>query len=255
MEGGRASGDWARARSLRDASLMSAAMPRAFGALRALGCEKIAIGGLSGSVEDTANLFPMVDWAIQAGIDASWRAFEDLEHDSNLRVHGFEGEHFDWIFKLYPWEHLALPNAQHLLSTRTRFVEPAWKLLLSSKAFMAQAWAREPGHPHLLPCYFESAPGPGLGAGYARKPLYSREGANIQIFDAQRQLSYSEIGPYGSEGYVLQAFCPMRELEPGKLFTLGGWVCGSEFGGVIARFTDTPIVTNTSLTCGCYIAD
>lgn len=255
MEGGRASGDWARARGLRDASSMGEAMPRAFAALRSLGCEKMAIAGLSSSVEDTANLFPMVDWAARAGIEASWRPFEDLEHDPNLRVHGFDGEHFDWIFKLYPWEQLALPGAEHLLSTRTRFVEPAWKLLLSSKAFMALAWEREPGHPNLLPCYFEGATGPGLEAGYARKPLYSREGANIQIVDAQGRISQSEIGPYGREGHVLQAFCPMRELEPGKLFTLGGWVCGSEFGGAIARFADSQVVTNTSWTCGCYVAD
>ena len=37
-----------------------------------------------------------------------------------------------------------------------------------------------PNHPNLLPAYFDDDPGRGaLGTSFARKPLYSREGANI----------------------------------------------------------------------------
>lgn len=257
MEGGRAQGAWARARGLRDACLLSTLMPRAFARLGDLGCSKIAIAGLSGSVEDTSNLFPMVDWAREAGIDASLRPVEDMELYPALRRHGFEGEAFDWVFKLFPWEQLATgePGSEHLSLSDTRFVEPAWKLLLSSKAFMAEAWRAHPGHPNLLPCYHAGSEGPGLEAGWVKKPLLSREGANVEIFRPDGSSAQLERGPYGKEGFVVQAFCPMPEPEPQKRFTVGGWIAAGEFAGCCARFTDDLIVTNVSWACGCCVGD
>ena len=39
-----------------------------------------------------------------------------------------------------------------------------------------------PNHPNLLPAYFEGdAKVAELGASYVRKPLYSREGANVEL--------------------------------------------------------------------------
>ena len=256
MEASRAQTDWADAHGLRSACLLAELMPKAFERIVALGGTSLAIAGISTSVEDTANLFPMVDWARQAGLDASWRPIDEMQYDHALALHGFGGESFEWIFKLFPWEHFAaesLAGSQHLRDTRTRFVEPAWKLLLSSKAFLAEAWRLHPGHPNLLPCYFEGREGPGLERGYASKPLYSREGANVALTGADGKLIQRETGPYGREGFIRQAYCPMPEPEPGKRFTLGGWIAGDAYAGSCARFTDDHIVTNVSWTCGCSV--
>jgi glutathionylspermidine synthase len=257
MEASRAQTDWATARGLRSACLLAELMPAAFSRIAELGGSSLAIAGISTSVEDTANLFPMVDWARQAGLDASWRPIDEMQYDFGTKLHGFGGENFEWIFKLFPWEHFALeslPGSQYLRETRTRFVEPAWKLLLSSKAFLAEAWRLYPGHPNLLPCYFEGQEGPGLERGFAKKPLYSREGANVVLTGADGKLIQLETGPYGREGFIRQAYCAMPEPEPGKRFTLGGWIAGDSYAGSCARFTDDHIVTNVSWTCGCSVA-
>ena len=61
-------------------------------------------------------------------------------------------------------------------------IEPAWKLLLSNKGILPLLWAMFPRHPNLLPAYFEDDPkATSLGSSFVRKPLYSREGANVSI--------------------------------------------------------------------------
>lgn len=257
MEASWAQTDWANARGLQSSCRLAELMPSAFAQLTALGATSLPIAGMSTSVEDTSNLFPMVQWARQAGLDASWVPIESMQYHFDQNMHGFDGIAHEWIFKLYPWEFLCVENAQYLPASRTRFVEPAWKLLLSSKAFLAEAWRRAPGHPNLLACYHAGAvagsEGPGLEQGYAKKPLYSREGSNVTLVDANGSLIQKEIGPYGREGYVVQAYCPMPEPEPGKRFTLGGWISAGRFAGTCARFTDDHVVTNVSWTCGCHI--
>ena len=252
MEASLAQSDWAQARGVKSSCALEEHMPKAFAKFAAMGAQKMAIAGLSTSVEDTANLFPMVEWARMAGIDASWRPIEQMQFIYGAKQHGFDGEGFEWIFKLYPWEFFVADNAKHLSQTTTRFMEPAWKMLLSTKAFMAEAWRRHPRHPNLLPTYFEGQEGPGLENGYARKPILSREGANVEIFKNNAFIQ-KEVGPYGREGFVKQAYCAMPEPEPAMRFTLGGWIAGDSFAGTCARYTDDHVVTNVSWTCGCCI--
>ena len=43
-------------------------------------------------------------------------------------------------------------------------------------------WEMFPGHPNLLPAFFEDDPNAAtLGTSFVRKPLYSREGANVAL--------------------------------------------------------------------------
>lgn len=252
MEAGVAQLDWARARGLSSACWLDQTMPKAFSKLASLGASRIAIAGMSSSIEDTSNLLPLVDWAQQGGLSASLQAIETMEYHSDSDLHGFEDQPYDWIFKLYPWEYIFKESMPLFSRTRTHFLEPAWKALLSSKAFMAKAWAIAPNHPNLLPCYFEGREGPGLEAGRAIKPIWSREGANILLLGADGAPLQSESGPYGLEPRIAQAFCPMPEPAPGKRFTIGAWINDGRFAGSCARFTDDLVVTNVSQTCACY---
>ena len=53
-----------------------------------------------------------------------------------------------------------------------------------------------PGHPNLLPAYFEDDPQAAeLGNSYVRKPLYSREGANVTLVGRRRARSRSRTAP------------------------------------------------------------
>ena len=69
-----------------------------------------------------------------------------------------------------------------------------------------------PDHPNLLPAYFEDDPNAAqLGASFVRKPLYSREGANVALVSAGVTLVEQE-GPYGAEGFIRQALAPLPEF-------------------------------------------
>jgi glutathionylspermidine synthase len=61
-------------------------------------------------------------------------------------------------------------------------LEPPWKALLSNRGILPLLWEMFPNHPNLLPAYFEDDPDAArLGSSFVRKPLYSREGANIAL--------------------------------------------------------------------------
>ncbi len=91
----------------------------------------------------------------------------------------------DRCFKLYPWEDMMRePFAHHLPGSGTEWVEPAWKAILSNKGILPLLWERHPGHPNLLPAYFDDDPRAASLTDGVRKPFFSREGENIAILEA-----------------------------------------------------------------------
>jgi glutathionylspermidine synthase len=69
-----------------------------------------------------------------------------------------------------------------LMSAPTRWIEPPWKAVLSNKGILPLLWEMFPNHPNLLPAFFEDdARAAELGSSYVRKPLLSREGANVTL--------------------------------------------------------------------------
>jgi hypothetical protein len=89
------------------------------------------------------------------------------------------------IFKLYPWEDMFRePYAPGLMASGAMFIEPPWKAILSNKAMLPLLWERHPGHPNLLPAFFDGDPRAAeLGSSYVRKPFFSREGWDLELVD------------------------------------------------------------------------
>ena len=80
-----------------------------------------------------------------------------------------------------------------------------------------------PNHPNLLPAYFEDDPNAAkLGMSFVRKPLYSREGANVALVSAGTTLVEQE-GPYGAEGFIRQALSPLPNFSD-QYAVLGTWL-------------------------------
>ena len=91
----------------------------------------------------------------------------------------------------------------------TRWIEPPWKAILSNKGVLPLLWEMFPGHPNLLPAYFEDDPEAAkLGTSFVRKPLFSREGANVTLVSAGSTLMEQQ-GPYGAEGFIRQGLAPL----------------------------------------------
>ncbi len=121
------------------------------------------------------------------------------------------------IFKLYPWEAMVQEEfGIHAIETyqSTRWIEPIWKLLLSNKGILPILWQLYPNHELLLEAHFDTAPT--TLRDYVRKPLYSREGANITIVRNNTTIASTD-GPYNGR-QIVQALAP-EAVFPEKLRT------------------------------------
>jgi glutathionylspermidine synthase len=128
----------------------------------------------------------------------------------------------------------------------TRFIEPLWKAVLSTKGILPLLWEMAPNHPNLLECYFEDDPRAAkrLADHYVRKPLYSREGANITIVDGVFRLD-GDQGPYDKGAFVRQALSPLPVFD-GNHPVIGSWLVGGRACGMGVREDSSPITRNTS---------
>jgi len=203
--------------------------------------------GLTESSEDYGTLAYLEDAATQAGLattivdiaDVGWRensgGFVDLDN-----------RNIELAFKLYPWEwmfHDAF--GAKLAEAPTRWIEPPWKAVLSNKGILPLLWEMFPGHPNLLPAFFEDDPrAKELGTSYVRKPLYSREGANVTLVSAGVPFASHE-GLYGSEGFVRQALAPLRDFD-GQYPVIGSWLVDHTPCGLSVREDAGPITGNNS---------
>jgi glutathionylspermidine synthase len=145
-------------------------------------------------------------------------------------------------FKLYPWEWMAREAfAAMLPRAHTRWLEPAWKMVASNKGILAVLWELYPGHPNLLPAFLE----PGDLRSYARKPLLSREGANVTLVRDGEVIAEGTDDGYGKEGYVWQALWEPAVPMPRSL-SIGSWLVRGVPAGAGLRESDGPITGNLS---------
>lgn len=195
--------------------------------------------------EDRGTVAYLEDCARQAGIATKFVHIEDIGVDDQGRFTDLEEQAIGSLFKLYPWEWMAAEDfGRHLLHDRTRIVEPAWKMTLSNKGLLPILWEGYPGHPLLLPSYFEGDPqADSLGPRHVRKPLLGREGANVEIVDGAA--SSAAPGPYGEEGWIVQALQPLPEFD-GRRPVLGSWVAAGQACGLGIREDAGLITTNAS---------
>lgn len=194
-------------------------------------------------VEDLSTVEYLADCANQAGLQSAVIGMEDI----GLKGQGFvdrSGRAVNSLFKLYPWEWmLADEFGKSEAMHHTRFIEPPWKMLLSNKGILALLWEQEPNHPNLLPCYFEREHEANtMGKRYARKPLFSREGNNIELVDGNQSI-VGLNGGYGAEGFIRQQLCMLPNFA-GYFPVIGSWVVGEEAAGMSIREDCSPITSN-----------
>ena len=101
-------------------------------------------------------------------------------------------------------------------------------------------WELHYGHPNLLPAHFTPQR---FASDYVRKPLLSREGANVTI--RSQGVLREQPGAYGAEGYVYQGIAPLPGFG-GRYPVIGSWIVGEEPAGMGIREDDSPITKNTS---------
>ena len=190
--------------------------------------------------EDFATTVYMEDTAVQAGCGTRRLFMDEIGWDGRQFV-DLENQPIRTLFKLYPWEWLIGEEfSPHLLRAPWRVVEPAWKMVLSNKGILPILWEMFPDHPNLIPAYTSSQP---LGDTYVKKPLLSREGANLTVCVNGREVTVP--GDYGAEGHIYQALLSPPNFD-GRYPVIGSWMVQDVAAGIGIREDDLPITRNTS---------
>jgi glutathionylspermidine synthase len=199
---------------------------------------------IKNTLEDLTNTEYLRDCAMQAGISTKLVYMDDIGWDEKFSVfRDVQDLPMKNLFKLYPWEWMVSDEfGEKILRDQNRmlFIEPAWKMILSNKALLPLLWELFPHHPLLLPAYFK----PDTLSEYVKKPLLSREGANIDIVSNHHLVCRTD-GLYGKGQFIYQEFFPLPEFD-GNHPVIGSWVIGGEPAGMGIRESNTLITDNLS---------
>jgi glutathionylspermidine synthase len=194
--------------------------------------------------EDLMTVGYLMDVADQTGFDPVLVRMDDIGWDVEQRCFvDLDDNPIRSIFKLYPWEWLLRDEfGARLLESYplTQWIEPIWKMLLSNKGILPVLWEIFPGHENLLECYFND---PKKMTAYVKKPLLSREGANLTL--RQGKTVQQTTGPYGEEGFVCQALARIPDLG-GAFPVIGSWVIDGVAAGIGIRESQTLVTNNLS---------
>lgn len=198
------------------------------------------------SEEDKGLIAYLEDRAFESGFDTAQFAMRDIGTKGSGPFVDLDNEPIQLLFKLYPWEWMfaeAFGRSPSMLETR--FIEPPWKAILSTKGILPLLWEMAPNHPNLLEAYFEDDPRVArLGDSYVRKPLHSREGDNIELV-ANGSVVDRAGGEYGTGAFIRQALAPLPNFD-GNYPVIGSWIIGDAAAGIGIREDASPITRNSS---------
>lgn len=197
---------------------------------------------MQGQDEDELTIGYMIDVAQQAGLttipvpieQVGWqpatRSFVDLKNQP-IRC----------LFKLYPWEWLFNEQfGRNIPLAQMKWLEPAWKALLSGKGLLPILWELYPDHPYLLRASWQ----PLNDVVMVRKPARGREGANVTILDDNFVVAQTS-GTYDDGQWIYQEFQPPGRFD-GNTAVIGSWLVNGYACGIGVREDDGLVTQNTS---------
>jgi glutathionylspermidine synthase len=218
------------------------------------GDAKLHFSAISESIEDFTTVEYMRDCAQQAGLDTNYLNIEDIGwHLKDMKFLDQDKNPIHNIFKLYPWEWMINEEyGRNLLidDNQSYWIEPAWKMILSNKGILPIMYELFPNSPYILKAFFDT---PNDLTSYAKKPLLSREGANVQIMKEGKMIGNS-TGEYGEEGYIYQELAELPNYD-NNFPVIGSWIVGEEAAGMGIRESTNLITGNLSSFVPHYIKD
>ncbi|AXW86720.1 hypothetical protein AU509_08610 [Lonsdalea britannica] len=190
--------------------------------------------------EDRGTVQYLQDCAEEAGIATDFLYIDEIGLGERGQFTDPQDQVISNLFKLYPWEFMLRETfSTKLADAGVRWLEPGWKSIISNKALLPLLWQMFPNHPNLLPAYFAEDDHPAM-ENYVVKPLFSREGANIDIVQNGQKIASAD-GPYGEEGNIVQQYHPLPKF--GDSYTLiGSWLVGDKACGIGLR-EDKSLIT------------
>ncbi len=196
--------------------------------------------------EDEGTVRYLQDCAVQAGVPTVFMYMDEIGLSGMDLFVDVDGRPIQRLFKLYPWEWMFEDDfGKNIPASKTQFIEPSWKAILSNKGLMPLLWEMFPGHPNLLPSYFENDPAASeLSSSYIRKPLLSREGDNVTAYRNGVEF-FSSDGVYGDGANILQELALPPEID-GNYPVIGSWIVNGQPCGIGIREDKSPVTRNLS---------
>jgi len=213
---------------------------------------KVLYFGYVSDPEDLMTISYLRDTAEQAGIPTYAIRMDAIGwNEERPHLRGLSEEGIASIFKLYPWEWLLQEDSDKILKIykEVDFIEPIWRMLWSNKGTLALLWERYPNHPYLLEASLHS---PGKLESFVKKPLFSREGANIEIHTAGEIIRNE--GPYGQEGHVYQQMVNIPAFS-GNYPVIGSWYITDQGPGGIGIRESTSRITDNRSRFICHVIE
>lgn len=196
--------------------------------------------------EDRQTIAYLAETAEQAGKSVELMDISEIGFSENGQFLDSSDQPIQKLFKLYPWEWMAdEPFFEVIGQDRSRFIEPAWKMMLSNKGILPILWELNPGHPLLLPAATSRDSILRMGIDdWVEKPFFGREGAGVTI--VQRGNTLEKSNPASSYGpSVFQKRANLFK-SGSQHFVWGLWMIGDECCGLSARADHSMITGNLS---------
>ncbi|BCX78674.1 glutathionylspermidine synthase family protein [Campylobacter sp. 19-13652] len=208
-----------------------------------------------GSIEDEQTVQMLKFLASKAGFKTEFAYIDEISFDDEKGVF-YNGENYEFFFKLVPWESIAVEESELALiltnivkNQKAIILNPAYTLLFQSKGILKILWQLYPDHPLLL----EASDAPLEGKKQVKKPLFGREGENVSIIGENGNVIEQTSGSYGDGASVYQEYCELcadsegRSYQAGVFFAYEACGLGYRRGG--------KILNNTSKFVGHYIKE
>lgn len=202
---------------------------------------------VSDNLEDLMTTKYLQDVAMQAGLHTDFVYMDEIGIDDKGEFYKQDGTPIGNIFKLYPYEWMMHEEfGKYLSNTRetTMWIEPAYKALWSNKMLLVYLHKLFPDCKYILPAFYSPADVAHPSGNYVQKPIYSREGANVKVV-RHGEIAEQTDGEYGEEGYVIQEYTPLADID-GNHPVIGSWLIGGVPAGMGIRESDGLITNNTS---------
>ena len=172
---------------------------------------KILFCSIKGNLEEEVTTRFLCQLAKEAGFESEYAPIDAVSFSAQDGV-VYENRQYEFLFKLIPWEFIAIDEPEMLALMRemmanknTIFLNPAYTLMFQSKRMLKILWDLFPRHPLLLESSFNP-----LGCKQVSKPSFGREGENVEILDAQGRVLSAKEGMYGVQKRVYQEFCELN---------------------------------------------
>lgn len=206
---------------------------------------KILFSCIAGNAEEESTTRLLQAAATEVGFQTGFAYINDVEFDDENGIF-YDGENYEYLFKLVPWEDIAVQEGElalilkNIISNQKAIIlNPAYTLLFQSKGILKILWDLYPNHPLLL----RTDDKPLSGVKCVKKPIFGREGANVAILDESGKILSQNDGEYAHNKAIYQEFYEFNKDERGQSYQAGvffafeGCALGYRKGGEILNNT------------------